>query len=345
MSWALYESVAALPPPCAALFPTQPFASLWWYQVTIAHALPDGAVPCLAVATSSGGPEAMVPMLRDRGGRLGSLTTPYSCLHIPLLSAADARVEAIGRSLGRLLRRYATVRLDAIPAEWPGLLPFIAGLRAGGLWVQRFDHFGNWQEPVGGRGWDAYLADRPGALRETLRRKLRRSAVATRFALVTEPADLSGGIAAFEAVYRASWKQNEPFPHFNAALMRALSAQGLLRLGVLWADEHPVAAQFWCVAEGRATVLKLAHDKTYKSLSPGTVLTALMLRRLLDEERVDVLDFGRGDDAYKALWSSERHQRLGLLLMNPARPAGLLAVARATAGQAYRRWGGLAHSL
>ena len=68
--------------------------------------------------------------------------------------------------------------------------------------------------------------------------------------------ELERGIDAFEAVYRASWKTPEPFPHFNAALMRQAAGQGALRLGVLWADGRPAAAQYWVVSQGRATVLQ-----------------------------------------------------------------------------------------
>jgi hypothetical protein len=262
-------------------------------------------------------------------------------VHVPVLTIGTTPLDSVARRLGRLLRGWPTVRLDAIPLEWPGLAAFIAGLRASGLCVQRFDHFANWQENIGGRSWASYLAARPGALRETIRRKLRNPA--WQLALFDGSSDVTAAIAAFEAVYGASWKQPEPFSLFNAALIRALGAQGVLRLGVFSVGNRAVAVQFWSVAAGRATLLKLAHDESFKAISPGTVLTALMLRRLLDEEHVSTLDFGRGDDPYKALWTTERHQRVGLMVMNPVRPAGLWAICQCKAGQlrkAARGWGG-----
>ena len=80
------------------------------------------------------------------------------------------------------------------------------------------------------------------------------------------------------------------------------------------------------VAGGTATVLKLAHDEAARARSPGTVLTALMIRALLERDGVAELDFGRGDDAYKSLWAGRRRQRIGVLLVNPRRPLGLLAL-------------------
>jgi CelD/BcsL family acetyltransferase involved in cellulose biosynthesis len=84
-------------------------------------------------------------------------------------------------------------------------------------------------------------------------------------------------------------------------------------------------------------VLKLAHDEAFKAHSPGTVLTAMMIRHLLDNERVTRIDFGRGDDAYKQGWAVERQQRVGVVLVDPGRPAGLVALLR-------HRFGGIVAS-
>ncbi len=332
----LVKSAASLPSQYAALFPPGPLAGTAWFDQLAAHAIPNGAAPCYAVAASEG---AVFPLLQS-GRHLSGFTTPYTLDYWPVLphDATPAATTAAARRLGEFCRGWPTVRLDAVPAEWPGLPAFLSGIRLAGLRVQRFEHFGNWHEPLGGRSWPEYLAARPGALRETVRRKLRRVDGSSHLELFTASAGLERGIAAFEAVYRASWKQPEPFPEFNAALMRAMAALGYLRLGVLWAGDRPAAAQLWVVADGTATVLKLAHDEAFKPLSPGTVLTASMIR-LLIEEGVDGLDFGRGDDPYKASWTTQRRQRIGLLLMNPWRPGGLAAIARAAAGRIRHRVG------
>ena len=73
----------------------------------------------------------------------------------------------------------------------------LAGARAGGLVPLRFDHFGNWREELAGRDWAAYLASRPGALRETIRRRLRaaeRDPVLS-FACHATPTEVEAGIA------------------------------------------------------------------------------------------------------------------------------------------------------
>ena len=80
-------------------------------------------------------------------------------------------------------------------------------------------------------------------------------------------------------------------------------------------------------------MLKLAHDEEAKGISPGTVLTAMMVRRLLEKERLTELDFGRGDDPYKALWVSRRRQRIGVVIASPWRPTGITLIARHLLGR------------
>jgi CelD/BcsL family acetyltransferase involved in cellulose biosynthesis len=114
-----------------------------------------------------------------------------------------------------------------------------------------------------------------------------------------------------------------------------------LRLGVLTrvADGAPVAAQYWILDQGgaHATVPKLFHLESERAASPGTVLTAMMVHHLIADEGVRTLDFGRGDDAYKAHWVSDRVQKIGLVLADPRHPAGLAALARQAASALVHR--------
>lgn len=310
-----------------------------WYDITLAHALPAEAEPLAALC---GG--VAVPLFRT-GGVMRSLTTPYTQDWRPLAPPGldEAGWHAAGESFGALLRLRPPVILEAIDPAGAWLAPFLAGLRGAGIRAARFDHVGVWRETLpDGQGWEDYLLGCPSALRHTVARKGKRAARETRFALITAPGkDLESGIEAFHAVRAGSWKPAEPFPDFDAALMRAAASARALRLGVLSrvADGAPVAAQYWILDQGgaRATVPKLFHLETERAASPGTVLTAMMLRHLITEDRVRTLDFGRGDDAYKAYWVSDRVQLIGLVLADPRHPAGLAALARQAAGALARR--------
>lgn len=310
------------------------FASRLWYDTLLAHALPGGAEPVLALCGRAEG--VLVPLLRQSdlwGGRWGALVTPYSLDWHPLLAPGQDAAEraAAGRGLARLLRGQPPTRLDTLDADAPGLPDILEGLRHAGIAIGRYGHFGNWRQRLGAMGgWEGYLAARPPALRNTIRRKLRRAEGRLGFELATGPGRaLEDGIAAYVAVRARSWKPAEPFPDFDAALLRAAAPRGLVRLGVLrGADGAPVAAQYWLVSGGRAALLKLAHDEAARADSPGTALTALMIRHLIEADAAEELDFGRGDDAYKALWAGERRQRIGLTLSDRWHPAGFVEWAR-----------------
>jgi CelD/BcsL family acetyltransferase involved in cellulose biosynthesis len=337
-----FTTIDALPPEALTLLnaAASPFAGRAWWEVVLDHAMPADAQASFVVIRPSGQPNgqtlALLPMLRT-SNRLTSLTTPYTCEYMPLVAAGLDSTTRVATMAGfcRFCASSGVVRLDALPIDWGGLSDLRAGARQAGLRILRFNHFGNWYEDVDGLDWSAYLQGRPGALRETIKRRLRRAEKlpCARFDLFTQPAQMDMAADAFESVYRRSWKDVEPFPTFNVALMRAMATLGLLRFGVWSIGTEPVAAQLWVLKDRRAIVLKLAHDEAFKDNSPGTVLTALMLRRLLDQEHVVRIDFGRGDDAYKQGWAAQRQQRIGVLLVNPWRATGLAALTRHALGR------------
>ena len=233
-----------------------------------------------------------------------------------------------------------TLRLEAMDADQPNLPALCEGFRGAGRLQMHFAHFGNWYEDVTGLDWQAYLASRQGALRETVRRRSQRLSRDPEISLqmLTKPDEIEPGIAAFESIYQRSWKQPEPHPHFNAACIRLAARQGVLRLALLSRAGIPVAVQLWVVSAGRAQVLKLAHDEDYRALSPGTVLTAWVIRQLLDGQNdngppVHELDFGRGDDPYKRAWASQRRVRIGIMLVSPWTASGLRLYARHVIGR------------
>ncbi len=310
-----------------------------WFRTVAAHARPEGARPMFLLHRQAGRAAALLPLWRARGGAM-AMTSPYTCLFRPLL-AEGADAMSAGRAFGVACRAHGPLRLDALDPAWPALPALLAGLRRAGLVALRFDHFGNWTADIAGLDWAAYLAGRPGELRETIRRRLARAArdPATTFEMVADGPGLDAAIVAYEAVYARSWKGAEPFPEFTAAAMRAAADAGVLRLGLLRQDGVPVAAQYWSVTGGTARVEKLAHDAEMKRLSPGTVLTARTISHLIAHDRVTSLDFGRGDDGYKAGWTGQRRARIGVLLCPPWHPAGAAAIGRHLAGRLRKRVG------
>ena len=340
-SWGEWD---ALPERARALAGACAFSTPAWYRSVSQAAMTPGARACFQVVSDGSEFLGVFPM-QEGAGELSALTTPYTVLWSPLLRTGldGGGLFSIGRALGRVWRHRPLTRLDALDGDAAWLAPLLAGLRRSGLLPLRFDHFGNWHLNVAGQGWDDYLAARPGALRSAIVRRTRRlmEREGAAFTMTDGAEGLETALAAYEQVYAASWKQPEPFPGFNPALMRACAAEGGLRLGALALRGTTVAVQFWLVHAGWAGVQKLAHDEHYKHFAPGTVLTALMIRRLMEGGRVTELDFGRGDDPYKESWTGQRRQRVGVVLAAAWHPRGAMHAARHGAGQllaAARGW-------
>ena len=116
---------------------------------------------------------------------------------------------------------------------------------------------------------------------------------------------------------------------FLRAMAETEGAAGALRMGIARIDGQAVAAQLWTVDRGTAIIHKLAHREDAAEKSPGTILSKALFAHVIDSDRVSLIDFGTGDDRYKADWMTDRTMRMRVALYNSRRPAGLLGAARA----------------
>lgn len=323
------ELSSALPPSADALFAGAGrgnlFASKPWFEAFLAAGLRADAKPLFFMLSGTDGPRALLPCQRLAHGdpAVSSLTSFYSCDFRPLIAPGDDAAFDLGRSVAGHLSGEAMFGFDSLSTDWAGLDPFLKGLSRPRRALLRYAHFGRWWEDVRGRGFDDYLAAREGALREVVRRKgaqlERDGARLSMIGAGSTAAEVETGIANYETVYAASWKETEPFPDFQPTLMRKLAEVGWLRLALLHLDGLPIAAQLWTLAGRTATVLKLAHDQHFDKRSPGTVLTAFAIRTLMNAEAVERLDFGRGDDPYKRRWATRRTPHIGIRSVNLTR--------------------------
>lgn len=291
------------------------------------------------VLRRDGAAVAAVPLMAEPAGHgkdLRSLGNYYTTL-FALPMRADLQASELAVLLAGLRTRHGPLRsLNFLPldgeARTAGHLR--QALRLAGYWHFEYDCFGNWYLPVSGSG-DDYLATRPGEVRSTLRRMGRKFAEAGgRIEILT--AATPDHIDAFVKVYATSWKQPEPYPGFIPGLIRLCSERHWLRLGLAWIGARPVAAQLWMVSGPKASIYKLAYDPGFKQFSPGSLLTAALMRHVIDQDRVAEIDYLSGDDAYKQAWMSHRRQRIGVVAYNPRALGGLWGAARQTVGDALR---------
>jgi CelD/BcsL family acetyltransferase involved in cellulose biosynthesis len=292
------------------------FDRLDWYRLLARHCPPPGKLFCL----------------RARAGNRSAWL--FLALRHPIADAYanfySLRFGAIGRqdedlltAMAAALRDGGLAEADLAPLEDPA--PLADGFRKAG-WVPFVTPFAvNWRVDTEGQDFDAYWVKRPGQLRNTAKRR----AKAANLDVTVHDRFDDDAWADYESVYRASWKPEEGSFLFLRALAEAEGAAGTLRLGIAYKDGTPLAAQLWLVENNEATIHKLAYVEAAKELSPGTILSMAMFRHVLDRDRVRRIDYGNGDEPYKADWMEERRTLWQLRAYNPRTLKGFFGMAKA----------------
>jgi CelD/BcsL family acetyltransferase involved in cellulose biosynthesis len=350
MRFRCYSRWQDLPPGYEGLFAragAQDFClGLAWFEALAATILEQEERLCIAAVEAdapAGAPRVcLVGRHREHdpaflGARsFSSLSNYYTLRYAPIVDGGHggAALAALIEGLRARRPRYAVLHFEPLAADLALSDDLGAALTGAGLVTRRYVRFGNWYDDVRGLSFRDYLGRRPGALRNAFRRKgacLARAGQVS-MTMVRDGIGLEHALDRYESVYAASWKRVEPYPAFIRRLAGSLAAAGALRLGLLYLDDRPVAAQLWILWQGRAILYKLAHDRAYDTFSPGTVLTMRMLERLLDDERVAEVDLGAGDDPYKRLWATRCRARVGLIAFNPRALRGAVAALRHVPG-------------
>jgi hypothetical protein len=230
-------------------------------------------------------------------------------------------VESMARDL---LRDAAQLDLYPVLAEDGTSALFLTAFRrAGWIAVQRpmgINHY----LTVGDRDFETYWAGRPGKLRSTVRRKLRSSTLA--FEIHHRITDALWDD--YTAVYRRSWKPVEPNLDFLRSIAEREGQAGTLRLGFARDAQFPVATQFWTVENGMALIHKLAHDQGADEMSPGTLLSHHMFRAAIDDDKVETIDYGTGDNPYKTEWMEAQRPLYRIDCFNPRFSSAWLPAAK-----------------
>ncbi|MDC8753443.1 GNAT family N-acetyltransferase [Erythrobacter sp. sf7] len=285
-----------------------PFDRAEWYALLAS----TGLTPLIAIASDADDTAALA--LTERDGQITPLRNWYSFTWRQLApegAAGDRLLEAIAR---QLKSRGHRVTLEPVPGEDGSADRLARAFRAAGWRVAVEPCDINHILEVGGRSFAEYWESRPGALRTTLKRKAKKveTQVLTRF----DPAVW----AEYESIYAASWKPAEDQPAMLRAFAQSEGAAGRLRLGVARAGGQAVAAQCWTVENGVAYIHKLAHLESHKPLSAGTTLSAALFAHVIDIDKVALVDFGTGNQSYKADWMEAVRPRFRIDCLDMGQP-------------------------
>lgn len=294
-----------------------PFDRLEWWRMLEKHC---GHFPLVAVARQ-GQKRAALPLLR-KSRDIIALANWYSFRVTPVITSGANTPALLAELAADLAGQAPRINLSPLPNENGETDLLEAAFRQAGWTVFRRQCDVNHVLPVNGRNYAEYMAERPGQLRTTLKRK------AGKVALSLESHFNPASWAAYEAVYAQSWKPEEGSPAFLRAFAEAEGAAGRLRMGLAFAEGEPVAAQFWTIESGTAFIHKLAHTEASKPLSPGTTLSAALFEQVIDRDRVELVDFGTGNDPYKRDWMELVRPRYQLEMYRPKWPGNWPRIVR-----------------
>jgi hypothetical protein len=352
---ARYEGLSRLPASYDSLFQEARAGSLFhtkqWFrnfQETVVS--PGEAVVIYGVEPDgAGSPVAALFLWRQERRRsflstrrLESLSNYYTSLFGPVIAGGSAQlcdiVTALAVAIWRERCDWDLLDLKPLDAKSSFYELFVRALRDAGMVVQTYVCFGNWYLEVAGRSYAQYVDSLPSVLKKNIpynARRLERSG--GQVVIMTSGDAMARGLEDYEKVYRASWKNPEPYPQFIPGLIRTATSEGWLRMGLVYVGDEPAAAQIWLVYAGIASIYKIAYDERFAKLSVGTLLTARLMQHVIDIDKVDIVDYLSGDDAYKRQWMSHRRERMGILAMNTRSLRGVGQIFRHVVGKAAKR--------
>lgn len=314
---------------------------LAWYRnlVNTVFADPEGVY--IYVLRKNGAAMAALPLVAKKNATsqgVASLSNYYTSLYAPVMQLG-LRARDLTHLINAIKAAHAPLgilRLAPMDPKSSTFCTLLEALQTSGLEPFKFFCFGNWYLQAND-GWDNYLKTRSGTLRNTIKRMTKKFAAdGGMLELTVDGVGLERSLDAFERVYRAKWKKGEPYPEFIPGLARTCAERGWLRLGTAWLNGEPIAAQLWIVANGKANIYKVAYKEEFKPYAPGTLVTAMLMEHVIEQDKVTEVDFLIGDDAYKKNWMSHRRERWGIIAYNPRTVVGVIGLIRESMGRILR---------
>lgn len=307
--------------------------SIEWFKLLQTHVFQNHSRVCYISVSRGNSPSLVMPLRLERR-RLVKAVMPlanyYTSYFSPLYSGQfepsllrNVLTEASHKHNKAHVMRFAPMDPDS--PVFNGFLRELSGI---GWRPLEFFCFGNWFLDVV-FDWEGYLKTRSANLRSTLKRMTKKFVNdGGCFEIHANLERIEEAIAAYQDVYRSSWKKPEPFPEFVPSLIRLLASRGMLRLGIARLNGKSIAAQLWLVGTDKASIFKVAYNEEFKNYSPGTILTGYLMKYVIDQDRVKEVDFLIGDDKYKKIWMNGRRERWGIVAYNPRTIIGLGLFAR-----------------
>ncbi|WP_221791897.1 GNAT family N-acetyltransferase [Aquisediminimonas sediminicola] len=305
-----------------------------WFQMLDRH-FPAGEALRIAHVSDGKGAHCWLPLMIDKG-KGAAWACWYSLKFQPIWAGTEDtghRVTLLAAIARDLKRHCGTLSLYPVPTE-RGIADLIGtAFRLSGWIIDRADSAANWVADTKGLGFDAYWSARPSRLRNTVQRRAKQAMLDIHIHHKFQH-DIWHY---YEMIYAKSWKPTEGAPGFVRDMARAAGRDGSLRLGIAYHQQEAVACQLWTVDHQIAIIHKLSYAHHARAYSPGTLLSQAMFRHVLDQDQPHRIDFGTGDDAYKADWMDRKLPLARMTMAHPLRISGVLALAETALRRVARR--------
>ena len=186
-----------------------------------------------------------------------------------------------------------------------------------------------------------YINTRSAATRQNLRRRRRglEKLGDLEFRMIANPNNIDQYIEYYYQVYAKSWKKREEIgPTFHGDLAKLAASKGWLRLGMLFLNNIPIAAEFCILSDSAAVFLKIAYDEEFRKYGPGNIVMSETIKHMIDNDSITELDLGLGDEAYKKSWVDQEMEMSRLTIFNKNFKGRLLSILLNKAAPHYRQF-------
>lgn len=300
------------------------FTSKKWFECFAQHITSDSSVLWLATTQTEQGKTLPLLSRPDKNGILHPYTLfSMSNYYSPVYGMMNCEITD---TLNRVQLSHTAIHklkqhdcINISPLYQPQADIWLKTFSDIGFTGQSYQHSMNWYHD-NIRDINQYWSLRPPRLINTIKRKRDLMQKAGEFSTTIyssgNRSQLIQALIDYHHVYYHSWKQKEPYPAFIDAIAEYAWQLGELRIGIIYHQQQPVAAQIWFVSQASAYIFKLAHVESHAKFSPGTVLMATMLEHVISQDNVNRIDFLTGNDSYKQDWMSDKRPLYGIYLCN-----------------------------
>jgi len=228
------------------------------------------------------------------------------------------RLSVMLRNLIKVYRDWDIIELERLPTEQNTFFLIKDVVIRNDMRFREYFCTGNWYLDEINYSSEQYFDNREKSFRKNIEYNKKRiqKKFNVKMEIKFDDNELEKYLDLYDEIRGKSWKAPESDKTFVQEYARLACKKGWLRFAFLYADDVPIASQRWIVCQKKAYIWSLLYDQAYKKYSPGSILSSELCRYVIDEDKVNTIDYLTGDEEYKKVWTPERRERRGIVIFN-----------------------------